>query len=261
MKEGRSRRPLVAAALSILLLVGLAIGSALWNGPLRPGNPSFARFPVRGIDVSHHQGSIAWDAVRRDDVTFAFLKATEGQDHVDTLFAENWKRAGQAGIARGAYHFFTFCSPGALQADHFIARVGALEPELPPVVDVEFAGNCQGWSDIESIRAELRIFLYRVEAAFGRTPLIYLTRRSHRTIVQGHFPGHALWVRDVLFEPSPRAYGPWAFWQFSDDGQVAGIEGPVDLNAYCCSADEFAQLFLRPSEAIASESPLPETEP
>lgn len=66
--------------------------------------PSTRAFPVQGIDVSHHQGEIDWFALPGQDVDFAYIKATEGGDHRDRLFARNWEEARQAEIARGAYH-------------------------------------------------------------------------------------------------------------------------------------------------------------
>nr|WP_217497729.1 GH25 family lysozyme [Lysobacter enzymogenes] len=74
--------------------------------------PDRARYPLRGIDVSHHQGAIDWRAVARDAVAFAYLKASEGGDHRDRRYAANARDARAAGVAVGAYHFFTFCRDG-----------------------------------------------------------------------------------------------------------------------------------------------------
>ncbi|WP_414707009.1 GH25 family lysozyme, partial [Rhizobium sp. UBA1881] len=69
--------------------------------------PSLADYPIQGIDISHHQGAIDWSALAaQPNVRFAIMKATEGGDHRDTRFAENWQAAKNAGIVRGAYHFF-----------------------------------------------------------------------------------------------------------------------------------------------------------
>ena len=131
--------------------------------PLRA--PDRDRFPVRGIDVSHHQGPIDWDAVGASGVAFAFIKASEGRDHLDPRFEENWNAAGAAGISRGAYHFFTFCTPGREQAAHFLEAAPPGSGELPPVADVEFTGNCTSWTDLEAVRNELEVFLELVEEA------------------------------------------------------------------------------------------------
>jgi lysozyme len=231
-------------ALAIAASAALA-AAAYWLheiGWLRPNRPVAARFPVHGIDVSHHQGPIDWAAVRQDGVAFAYMKATEGEDWRDPRFEENWRGAGAAGIPRGAYHFFTFCTPGALQADNFLAALRSSGGELPPVADVEFTGNCTRWESISRIREELATFLSRVEAGAGRRPILYLTRTSHARIIAGHFPDHELWVRHVVLVPSQRRYGRWLFWQFAHDGQIDGITRPVDLNVFRGSPAEFERL-------------------
>jgi lysozyme len=131
----------------------------------RPFSPDRGRYPVRGIDVSHHQGLIDWQRVAADDVAFAVIKATEGGDHVDDAFALNLREARAAGLAVGAYHFFTFCRPGADQARNFISIVPRNQPLLPPVVDIEFGGNCPQRPSPEQLNAELSAFLAPVEAA------------------------------------------------------------------------------------------------
>ncbi len=215
--------------------------------------PGVSRFPVRGIDVSHHQGEIDWNAVASARVRFAFIKSSEGRDHRDTRFQENWAEADRVGLARGAYHFFTFCSPGAAQARHFLEVVPPRKGTLPPAVDVEFAGNCRSWTSIEDIRRELRIFLAAIEKAWGRQPLLYLTSESDSRIVSGHFDDHPVWIRNVFWRPGRREPA-WLFWQFSDDGRLPGIDTPVDLNVYRGGLDELAVLSQRPAQRPAQRT-------
>ena len=187
----------LVSAIAVLIVVGLIH----WN---RPG---IDRFPVRGIDVSHHQGAVDWLRVAEADIHFAFIKASEGGDHLDTRFEENWREAGNAGITRGAYHFFTFCTPGAVQADHFLDVVSPALDALPPAVDVEFAGNCKSWRSIDDIRRELGVLLGRLEAAWGRPPVLYITSESEERIISGHFDEYPVWIRSVFFRPAGR--NPW----------------------------------------------------
>jgi lysozyme len=224
------------AAVAVLLLVGEELYRGGW---VRFNYPNPLRFPVRGIDVSHHQGPIDWTEVRRADLAFAFVKASEGGDHRDTRFAENWSAAAETGIARGAYHFFTFCRPGLEQAENFIAAVSPSTGELPPAADVEFSGNCAYQGPIRDIRTELSAFLDRVEEAFGRRPALYLTQKSYDRIARDHFPGYPLWVRSIVFEPSPRRFWGWVFWQYADNGRLPGIDHVVDLNVFHGSRAEF----------------------
>lgn len=111
---------------------------------------------VHGIDVSHHQGEIDWAAVAGDGVGFAFIKATEGGDFVDPRFAKNWTASAKAGVPRGAYHFFTQCRPGAVQAENFIRVVPKDPRALPPVVDAEHMGPCRTSRRSRTLRRKLR---------------------------------------------------------------------------------------------------------
>jgi lysozyme len=236
-------RRLAAALAFLAVLFGLGFW-AYRAGLLRMNHPSYERFPVRGVDVSHHQGRIDWPAVRAAGMTFAFIKSSEGVDHVDSEFGRNWSAAQSAGVTRGAYHFFTFCSPGAAQADHFAQAVGGDFGELPPVVDVEFVGNCKSFASLAQVRAELRVFLAAIERLSGRRPLVYFTRESGSRILQGSFDEYATFPRDVFREPSYLG-ARWSFWQFADNGRVAGIKGRVDLDLFRgtrAELDELARL-------------------
>jgi lysozyme len=236
-KSGGGYLRWIAAAAAVTAVLAV-VGFIRWN---RPG---LDRFPVRGIDVSHHQGEIDWGQVGEVDLHFAFIKATEGGDFLDTRFGENWKAAAEAGLVRGAYHFFTFCTPGALQAEHYLAVVPPSVGTLPPGVDVEFAGNCKSWTTIELIREELEVFLEQLEAAWGRAPILYITSESEDRIIRGHFDRYPKWVRSVFFRPGGRE-PEWQFWQYTDDGTVPGIDTPVDMNIYRGQPEELSALMTR----------------
>jgi lysozyme len=107
-------RVLASLALAPVLLVAFAAGDDARSGGLadkKPHNGVAAAhsMPIQGIDVSYWQGDIDWLKVREAGVHFAFIKATEGGDHLDPKFLENWEGAKRVGIARGAYHFIYWC--------------------------------------------------------------------------------------------------------------------------------------------------------
>lgn len=60
---------------------------------------------IEGIDVSHWQGNINWNSVKNDGVKFAFAKATEGVDFIDSKYVQNMNNASAAGVFIGPYHF------------------------------------------------------------------------------------------------------------------------------------------------------------
>ena len=241
-----------ASALIALAAIAVALATAYEWGLVRWNYPSSTEFPVRGIDVSRYQGTIDWRAVAASGVSFAFIKATEGADHRDPRFRENWDGANAAALLRGAYHFFTFCTPGAAQAANLLAVVPIDPTALPPAVDVEFAGNCRRWESIGTIRRELEVFLGLVEGAYGRRPIVYFTPESWERILDGQLTGHATWARSLFGRPRAR-FGDWAFWQYAHNGRVDGIEGLVDLNVFQGLPEEL--------RALRGDMPMPAMAP
>ncbi len=218
----RRRSIFIVLAIAIAASVGGVIAMGWWS-------PLAARY-VQGIDVSWHQGPIDWRALAADDVRFAYIKATEGGDHVDPRFALNWSDAGGAGILRGAYHFFTLCRPGAEQAANFIATVPRTAGALPPALDLEHMGPCRDGPTMPDVIAEARIFLDRVEAAYGVRPILYTTREFQDAHLR-ELGDERFWIRS-LFTPPAFRQRDWVIWQHHNRGHKRGVTGPVDLNAF-----------------------------
>lgn len=222
----------------ILGTVGLASIAAGGYFYFMSFHPDGARFPVRGIDVSHHQGIIDWQKVAGAGIVFAYMKATEGGDFSDRQFQRNWREAGAAGVRRGAYHFFTFCRRGGDQAAHFIQTVPADPHMLPPAVDLEFGGNCPESAGRLDVDKELPAFLDLIQAHYGRKALLYATPEFYEAHIAGKRVENPLWLRSILFEPDYNEH-PWTLWQYHNRGRVAGIDGPVDHNVFAGSLKDF----------------------
>lgn len=203
------------------------------------------RSAIRGIDVSHHQGSVDWKALQSEGFAFAFIKATEGSTHQDRLFASNWAGAASVGLARGAYHFFTFCTPGSQQAANFIRTVSPGQPMLPPVADVEYAGNCANPPTPAVIGGELAEFLRQLETAYDVKPLIYVTSDAYREIVSGRLADYPIWARNIFCEPRLRDGRSWAIWQYADRGWADGVSTFIDLNVFNGPAAKWATCVSR----------------
>ncbi len=240
-KRGMARWETATVAMLVLaLLVSAAVLGYLQHiGYIWFSEPSREEYPVRGIDVSEHQGSIDWQGVRQAGYDFAFIKATEGLDHVDSAFHDNWEGAGEAGMTRGAYHFFTFRRTGAEQAANFIARVPAEAGCLPPAVDIELEGNSADVPDRDSFRRELDVFLAELEGHYGRKPILYVNDESYQRFIMGAYPDYPVWVADVHRSPGLPGGRPWLFWQYEQGGRVDGIAGDVDLNVFNGTPEEF----------------------
>ncbi|TYB90799.1 GH25 family lysozyme [Oceaniovalibus sp. ACAM 378] len=207
-----------------------------------------AGFAVHGIDASKFQGRVDWAAARNAGVNFAFLKATEGGDRVDDQFTEHWHGAGSAGIARGAYHFFYFCTPAAVQAKWFIRNVPRTKGALPPVLDLEwnpFSPTCTTRPPPEVVRREARIFIDIVARHYGQRPIIYTTPEFFDRNGIGQL-GEELWLRAVADLPGNVYPGVrWSFWQYSGTGLARGFPGKVDLNVFSGSAADWRGWLAR----------------
>jgi lysozyme len=235
------------AVILIVVVVAAAIAVAYLSGVWLPNSSKARSYPIRGIDVSHHQGSIDWSAVASDRIEFAYIKATEGESFRDSSFSTNWSEAGTHRVIRGAYHFFRFNSPGQKQADHFRAIVPVDISALPPAVDLEFWGNSDVRPSVAAFRAELQTFLSSLNDAYGKEPVIYTTE-EFQSVYLSDDPPKRLWIRHVVTRPrlDPQV---WLFWQFSDRGRVSGINGLVDLNVFAGDRSAFDALVRNKSAA------------
>lgn len=202
-----------------------------------------SRYPIHGIDVSKYQGEIDWLTVRRSGVSFAYIKATEGGDHLDEKFKENWRGAARGGVPRGAYHFYYFCRTAKEQARWFIENVPRDRHALPPVLDIEWnhqSRTCPGKPSASHIRNEMARFIQIITAHYGRRPLIYTTVDFYADNDIGRVKGADFWLRSVAAHPSESYRGQrWTLWQYSGTGNVPGIEGKVDLNAFAGSPESW----------------------
>jgi lysozyme len=190
---------------------------------------------VHGVDVSRWQGDIDWARLRSQGANFAFIKATDGGDHLDPMFAKNWKAAADAGIKRGAYHFFYWCRTASSQADWFIRNVPKEPGALPPVIDVEWnhLSSCKRRPSRADVLEKMQVFMDRLERHYGQKPIIYVTPDFYDDNLKGAFNGYPFWLRSVAAHPSKRYPGrEWAFWQYSGTGLSKGVKGEIDLNVF-----------------------------
>jgi lysozyme len=199
-------------------------------------SPGFAN--VRGLDVSHYQGTIDWDQVAKAGMAFAFIKATEGTTNFDPQLQTNWNGANAAGLLRGAYHFY---EPGAdphQQAVHFLSVVQPEPGELPPVLDVEMPGESS------EIISGIEVWLTTVEQAIGKTPILYTNPSFWTGLGVSSFGRFPLWIAEygVASPKVPDGWSTWTFWQDSENGTVPGIDGPVDLDLFQGTLQELQRL-------------------
>ena len=225
------------------------------NPPSAPG-PAF----LNGIDVSHFQQAVDWTAVARAGIQFCFIKATEGASHVDARFASNWRAAAEAGLVRGAYHFFHPAISVTAQADLFLRTVPRLEPgDLPPVLDLEAP---EAWQSVPVLqRAQLILnWLRAVEDHSRLTPMLYLspafmTDVLHNASALEQYPVWLAQYTTDLAPDVPKPWTKWTFWQHTRQGSMPGVLSHVDLNRFNGTLDELKALGRASVPATSETSP------
>jgi lysozyme len=258
-----SLRHAAVLALPLLLSAGLAAGVtaaprqfALADRKPHAGVARAHSMPVQGIDVSQWQGDVDWRQVRAAGTQFAFIKATEGGDHLDPKFQQNWYGAKAAGVPRGAYHMLYWCRPAEEQALWFIQNVPFDPDALPPVLDLEwnhYSRSCPNGAPPELALKKIKIMLDVMESHTGKRPIIYTDVAFHRDVLQGELADYNFWLRSVAAEPHEIfADRPWLFWQFTTTGHVPGISGSVDRNAFNGTFDDWRQVLPSPPPRAAS---------
>ena len=205
-----------------------------------------SNYSIHGIDVSRYQQVIDWDNVKQMQVEnvkidFAFIKATEGVNNVDPYFHRNWKKAKDAAMARGAYHFFIATRSGKTQAENFIRKVQLEAGDLPPVLDVEERYGVPP----QKLRQRVLDFLATVEEYYKVKPILYTNVDFYQYYLKDEFDGYPLWVAHYLQKDRPRIYRDWAFWQHNESGRVNGIAAFVDFNVFNGDSTAFSNLLVK----------------
>lgn len=184
---------------------------------------------MTGIDVSQHNGSIDWDAVKASGkVDFAILRCGFGREHtrqIDRAFERNYAECKRVGLPVGAYHYSYADSAedAEKEAEFCLKLLKGKKLQMPVWYDIEEKihvnrGNCD---DIAAA------FCNRLEAA-GYFTGVYTfdsfakTNLSNRTKVR-----YAMWIARIGSDPK---FSPYGIHQYSWNGKIPGISGDVDLN-------------------------------
>lgn len=196
----------------------------------------------KGVDISHYQGDVDMEQIKRQEVYFIYMKATEGSESVDERFEQNWRNADRANLLAGAYHFFSFDSPGLDQAKHYVDTVGSLNDKLLPVVDVEYYGAKKKHPPVkEDVVKQLQEYLDYLEKIYLVKPMIYTTLPVYHKYLKDEFCDYPLWIRSVYYPPYVSVKQDWTMWQYCDTMKLQGYQGDekyIDMNVFHGSLEE-----------------------
>ena len=229
--HNRPSRRAGAAAIAVVALAAVVIFGTLsyYVGSRRPPHVELdrAQWPLKGIDISYHNGDIDFGRVAADSVDFVYIKASEGAGWKDPKFADNFDRARLAGLPVGVYHFFRFDVSGLRQAYNLLEALDGRQPDLPIAIDLEEWANAPDVST-DNIVDHLTVMVERLQAE-GLRVMIYTNKNGYSRFVKRRLDHLDLWI--CSFTDPPLA-DEWRLWQHSHQGRVEGISGPVDLNTF-----------------------------
>ncbi len=219
-----------------------------------------------GVDISHHTHSaFPIEQLRKREVHFIYMKATQGARYLDPKFSSFWARTGNlpkgSEVHRGAFHFLSSgdgrIAPaewGKIQGRTFVkvikANGGLLDTDMPPVVDLEWdkenSASKDRWTDRkpDEIIETLMAFLSVVEAELGRKPMIYTARSWWNEQIGSEekfkaLSRYPLWIADYSKTSQaneiPRTINgvKWVLWQYTDSAKMAiGFNDAFDANIF-----------------------------
>ncbi len=191
-----------------------------------------------GIDVSSYQGEIDWKQVAASDVRFAMIRLglrgyTKGGIMTDATFEKNIRGALDAGLDVGVYFFSQAINAAEAEeeADYVLERIKDYRLTYPVVFDWESVNDASartnGVSSDEVTRCAAA-FCNQIAAA-GYTPMIYFNMdQGYLAYRLDELTDYGFWLAE--YHESPGFYYTFAFWQYTHQGQVPGIDGAVDLD-------------------------------
>lgn len=185
---------------------------------------------ANGIDVSKWNGAIDFQEIKNDGVEFVMIREGYGKEspsQVDKRFEENYKNAKAVGIPVGVYHYSYADSveDAKKEAQFCLKNISGKQLEYPVCFDIE---------DKEQLKLSRRqrtdickAFCEEIEKA-GYYAMIYCNLNWYKNyLYSDELKKYDLWLAEWYAEAPSVECG---IWQKSDQGQINGIGGNVDIN-------------------------------
>lgn len=194
----------------------------------------YANHQLGGIDVSHYQGKINWNEVARNaNITYVYIKATEGAKLIDDTYLTNLKGARHAGLKVGCYHFYSPTADVRQQFTNFTHTVKLKDHDLIPIIDIEHRGK----ASLQQFQSRLRLFLRLVEEHYGVRPILYTSRDFYNKYLSGPFTNYKYMIARYHTDiPKLCDNAAFVMWQYSATSHIRGIRGNVDRS---CLMDSY----------------------
>lgn len=188
---------------------------------------TIVNYPVKGVDVSSHNGHIDFNRLADQGIDFVYIKGTEGTDFKDKEFNANMRKAMDSGLKVGMYHFFRFDTSGYMQALNVINSLRGLTPDLPVAIDLEEWTNPRR-VNVDSVVRQVEI-MADVLAGEGLDVVIYTNKDGYSKFYKNRLEKYPLWI--CSFSDIEDKFD-CVFWQYSHRGKFEGVDRLVDMNLF-----------------------------
>lgn len=188
-----------------------------------------------GIDVSRHNGTIDWNAVKASGVDYVIIRcgyrgSLTGVLIEDQSFRTNIKGATAAGLKVGVYVFSQAINEveAVKEASLAVSLVKGYNLTYPIFIDTESSGGRADKIDKATRTAVVNAFCQTVASA-GYKPGIYASKTWFEDkLNMGAIGNYKIWL--AQYSTAPTYKGRYDMWQYSSKGKISGISTKVDLN-------------------------------
>ena len=188
-----------------------------------------------GIDVSKHNGTINWNAVKSSGVDYVIIRcayrgSSTGALITDPKFHENIKGATAAGLKVGIYVFSQAINEveAVKEASLAVSLAQGYKLTYPIFIDTEASGGRADNIDKATRTAVVNAFCQTVQNA-GYKAGIYASKSWYeKQLNMSTLNGYKIWL--AQYAAAPTYSGKYDMWQYSCKGKISGINGNVDLN-------------------------------
>jgi len=204
-----------------------------------------------GIDVSKHQGRIEWSSVKKDGISFAFIRAGNrgygtGLVVEDPTFEYNVVNAHNNNIKIGTYFFSQAINEREAEEEaQRVINMITLNPNILGKVTLPIAFDTEYSHEVHDGRADYLSKNDRTKVA--RAFINYLRDRGYSTMIyasksflynnldMNSLSDVDVWLAHYTTTTNPMEHpsdytGIYKVWQYTSKGRVSGIQGNVDLD-------------------------------
>ncbi|MBY6898086.1 GH25 family lysozyme [Clostridium botulinum] len=184
---------------------------------------------AKGIDISMHNGTVNFSAVKSSGCNIVIIKATEGVDYVDPYLNQHYNGAKAQGLNIGFYHFMSEKTSPTQQAIDFWNAIKGKQFNVIPTLDIET--NNQGRSQ-KQISDRCIEFLNKFKALSGIDCMIYTGGYFGRDNLDSRVKKYKGWIAHYGVNTPMQTGFKVVGHQYTEDGRINGVNTRVDLNNF-----------------------------